>query len=129
MKTESTAAQFLLSPRVQVWAAVIVAVALLVARKSWALLTPQLWAEDGTIHLNDVEQFGAGAFLVPYRGYLHVLPRLVAWIASQTADVAHWPAIYNWASLLLTALLFIRVASPRLDMPGNPWLVLSFVLV
>ena len=117
------------SPRGQVWGAVIVAVLILVVRKSWALFTPQLWAEDGTIHLNDNDQLGLRAFFTPYRGYLHLLPRLIAWIASHTADVACWPAIYNGATLLITALLFARMASPRLNLPAKPWLVLAFILV
>jgi hypothetical protein len=115
------------TPRVM-WGAVALAVALLVARKPWALLTPQLWAEDGNVFLLQNDQWGAHAFLVPYRGYLHFLPRLIAWFASHVADVAHWPAIYNGAALLVTVALFARMASPRLDLPGKPWLVLAFVL-
>jgi hypothetical protein len=129
MKSETTLDRLLPSPRTRVWLAVVAAVVILILRKPWALLTPQLWAEDGTIHLNDVEQFGLGACLVPYRGYLHVVPRLIAWIARATADPAHWPLIYNTGALLFTALLFARMASPRLAAPGKPWLVLSFVLV
>lgn len=111
------------------WAAMAVACLLLLAKKPWALLTPQLWAEDGSIHLVDVDQWGARAFFIPYRGYLHLLPRLIAWIARETADVARWPAIYNGAALLVTLVIFVRLASPRLALPGKPWLVLAFVLV
>ena len=64
----------------------------------------------------------------PYRGYLHLLPRVIAWIASHTADVVHWPAIYNGAALFVATALFARMASPRLHLPGKPWLVLAFVL-
>ncbi len=117
------------SPRAQTWAAVGVALLVLGARKPWALLTPQLWAEDGTIHLNDYEQSGARAFFIPYRGYLHLLPRLIAWLAGQLTDVVNWPAFYNGGALLTTALLLVRMTSRRLDLPGKPWLVLAFVLV
>lgn len=104
------------------------AIALLIAHKPWALTTPQLWAEDGVVHLLENEQFGAGALLTPHRGYLHTLPRLVAWLAGHTVDVAHWPAFYNGAALLVTVLLFVRLASARCDLPGKNWLMLSFPL-
>src|SRR5262249_8292659 len=65
--TAASATSPLKSPRVPVTAAVVLALGWLVARKPWALFTPQLWAEDGTIHLNHNDEFGAGAFLLPYR--------------------------------------------------------------
>ena len=107
----------------------MVAIALLVAHKPWALTSPQLWAEDGCVHLLENEQLGLRALLTPYRGYLHTLPRLIAWLASHTVDIAYWPAFYNGAALLVTFLLFLRLASPRCDLPGKHWLVLSFALV
>src|SRR5688572_25623809 len=110
------------------WAAVAVAALLLFLRKPWALTMPQLWAEDGPIHLADIDSWGTGAFLVPYRGYLHLLPRLIAWVASHVADVAHWPLIYNATAFLVAVALLARFASKRLDLPAKPWLVLSFAL-
>src|SRR5688572_4494933 len=87
------------------WWAVEMAAVLLFVRKPWALITPQLWAEDGPIHLADIDSWGAHAFFVPYRGYLHLLPRIIAWIASHLADVAHWPAIYNAAAFIVAIAL------------------------
>lgn len=110
------------------WGVALVAIALLIAHKPWALTKPQLWAEDGCVHLLDNEQLGLRAFLTPYRGYLHTLPRLIAWLASHTVDIAYWPAFYSSAALLVTFLLFLRLASPRCDLPGKTWLVLSFPL-
>ena len=108
---------------------VLVCAVLLALRKPWALHTPQLWAEDGSIFLTQDEQMGMRAWIEPYNGYLHLLPRLIAWIASHTADPAWWPAIYNGLSFLITVALFARIASPRVDLPGKPWLMLSFVFV
>jgi len=110
------------------WGVALAGIALLIARKPWALTTPQLWAEDGVVHLLENEQPGLQALLTPHRGYLHTLPRIVAWLASHTLDVAHWPAFYNGAALLVTFLLLLRLASPRCDLPGKNWLVLSFAL-
>lgn len=111
------------------WWFVIAGVALLVLRKPWALHTPQLHAEDGSVFLQQDDQLGAGAIFLPYQGYLHLLPRLIAWLASHTADPAWWPAIYNGTAFLITAAMLARFASPRLDLPGKPWLVLAFALV
>src|SRR5688572_304731 len=99
-------------PAVLAWMVVLTA-ALLALRKPWALHTPQLWAEDGSIFLTQDEQMGIRAWWLPYNGYLHLLPRLIAWIASHTADPAWWPAIYNGCAFALTVALFARLASPR----------------
>jgi hypothetical protein len=46
---------------------VLAALALLVAlRKPWALHTPQLWAEDGSVFLTHNDLYGARAILEPY---------------------------------------------------------------
>jgi hypothetical protein len=65
-----------------IWWVVIACAVLLALRKPWALHTPQLWAEDGSIFLTQDEQMGVRAWWEPYNGYLHLLPRLIAWIAS-----------------------------------------------
>src|SRR3954470_13721233 len=109
--------------RAGVWFAIAVATALLVARKPWALHTPQLYAEDGSIFLTQDDAWGWRAFLVPYMGYLHFLPRAVAWIARQVADVAWWPAIYNGAAFIISVAVIARMASPRLRLPGKTWLI------
>ena len=111
------------------WLLVLAAAALLVLRKPWALHTPQLWAEDGSIFLTQDEQMGVRAWLEPYNGYLHLLPRLIAWTASHTADPAWWPAIYNGLAFALTVGVFIRIASARVDLPGKSGLTLALVLV
>ena len=102
---------------------------LLALRKPWALHTPQLWAEDGSIFLTQDDQWGARAILEPYNGYLHLLPRLIAWTARHVADVAWWPAIYNGLAFALSVALFARLLSPRLALPGKPWLMLALPLV
>ncbi len=110
------------------WAAAAAAAVLVVLTKPWAVTQPQLWAEDGSVHLLDNETYGVGALLHPYRGYLHTWPRLIAWLAGRTTDVAHWPLFYSLAALLVAAGIFARLASPRLELPAKPWLILAFVL-
>lgn len=108
---------------------VLACAVLLALRKPWALHTPQLWAEDGSIFLTQDEQLGLRAWWEPYNGYLHLLPRLIAWVASRAADVAWWPAIYNGLAFALNVALFARLASPRVQLPAKPGLMLAFVLV
>lgn len=110
-------------------AGVATAAVLLALRKPWALHTPQLWAEDGSIFLVQAEQLGLRSWWEPYNGYLHLLPRLVAWLALRTADVAWWPAIYNGFSYAVTVGLFLRIASTRVRLPAKPGLMLAFPLV
>src|SRR4051812_5118354 len=111
------------------WWLVIVCAVLLALRKPWALHTPQFWAEDGEIFMKQDDAIGARAILEPYNGYLHLLPRLIAWIASRTAAPAWWPAIYNGLAFAISVGLFARLASPRLLLPSKHWLMLAFVLV
>ena len=99
-------------------------------RKPHALLVPQLYAEDGTIFLAQNDLVGLRAFLEPYMGYLHTLPRLIAWIASRLLDPAWWPAFYNLTSFALWLAVIARTFSPRLPLPPalRPWLALTFFL-
>ena len=132
MSAHSTAADsrrdgWLHAPRSLVWL-VLVSAVLLALRKPWALHTPQFWAEDGSIFLQQDHDLGLRAWWQPYNGYLHLLPRLIAWIASHTADVARWPAIYNGLAFAIHVALFARLASRRVELPGKAWLMLAFVL-
>jgi hypothetical protein len=108
---------------------VLVCALLLFLRKPWALHTPQLWAEDGSIFLEQDDAMGVRAFWEPYNGYLHLLPRIIAWLASHTADVAWWPAIYNGLAFALNVGVFARLASRRVELPAKRWLMLAFVVV
>src|SRR5258707_268432 len=115
-------------PRLAGWFLALSAL-LLVLRKPWALYAPQFWAEDGSVFFSRDVLMGVRAFLKPYQGSLHLLPRLVAWVASHSADVAWWPGIYNAAAFIGMLGVFVRLASPRLDLPGKPWLALALVVV
>ena len=99
-------------------------------RKPYALLVPQLYAEDGTIFLAQNDLVGLRALLEPYMGYLHTLPRLLAWLASRLLDPAWWPAFYNVTSFAIWLAVIARTFSPRLPLPPalRPWLALAFFL-
>ncbi len=51
-----------------------------------------LWAEDGQIFINQASSLGVSAIGYPYAGYLHVYPRLFAFIANYF-ELIHRPII------------------------------------
>jgi hypothetical protein len=119
--------QWYAQPRLTIWT--LLAFGLLLAcRHPSALHTPQLWAEDGSIFLTYNDLYGLGAFTMPYAGYLHAIPRLIAWIPPHFLDVRWWPAFYNWAAFGLWLAVIARIFSPRLKLPGKPWLALACFL-
>ena len=118
---------WLRAPRLT-WCFLALLAALLALRKPWALSTPQLWAEDGSIFLMQADWHGLGSFTIPYMGYLHTLPRLVAWVASHTLDPRWWPGCYNGVAFVVSLGVVARLFSPRLALPGAPWLALAFFL-
>ena len=71
-------------PAARGWIAVTVGLLALVLflRKPDSLLNPQFWAEDSTVFFKQAYDQGfLRAFLMPYSGYLHALPRLGAGLA------------------------------------------------
>lgn len=104
------------------------AAVLLFLRKPHALTHAQLWAEDGSIFLSFNDAFGLQAFLEPYMGYLHTLPRIVAWAAPLALDPLWWPTFYNGVAFAIWVAVLARIFSPRLDWPGRPWLALALVI-
>jgi hypothetical protein len=116
------------NPRLTFW--VLAGLALLLfLRKPHQLHTPQLWAEDGSIFLVQADLHGASAITMPYMGYLHTLPRLIAWTAPKLLDPAWWPHFYNGISFVIWLAVLARLFTSRFDLPGKPWLALAFAIV
>lgn len=93
-----------------------------------ALSNPQFWAEDATVFFK--EQFGKSLpqLFAPYAGYLHFVPRLVAWIASWL-PATKAPLIYNSSAILLTTAAIV-VTCRRMKSYVPMWIVaLSFLAV
>lgn len=70
---------------------------------------PQFWAEDGAVFFQQQPAGAAPAWLQPYAGYLHLLPRLVAWLAT-FAPLAVVPAVYAYLSLAVNAACVASLA-------------------
>jgi len=110
----------------QIAVGVVLLAGALFLRKPDALLHPQLWAEDGSIFLIQNEWPGLSAWWQPYMGYLHLLMRLIAWVAG-FADPAWIPALYNYATFIIWVAVLARCWSPRLELPAKAWLPLAFL--
>lgn len=64
-------------------AAYAAATSVSLAAANWQKLSaPYLVAEDGSVFVEGNLAHGIGALMVPYAGYLHVLPRSIAWLGS-----------------------------------------------
>lgn len=69
-------------------------------RRPTALSTPGLYAEDGVVFLAQSLISGAGAILEPYNGYIHLLPRLVAGLAT-LLPLSWTPLVFTLCSALV----------------------------
>lgn len=87
---------------------------LLLATKSPDALTiPQFWAEDGVVFFKQQYEALFVPLITPYAGYMHVIPRIVAFIG-RMVSYAQVPLLYNLATLLIetaSILYFCRRAS------------------
>ena len=82
--------------------AFFLSVAVVVLKTPDALRLPQFWAEDGAVFFS--QQWGhlIPRIFVPYGGYLNVIPRTVAWLAT-AVPVVYAPMFYVVASILISA--------------------------
>ncbi|MGH8032301.1 MAG: hypothetical protein ACREO8_08050 [Luteimonas sp.] len=82
-----------------------------------ALTSPPFWAEDGIVFFQQQHHAGTSLLLEPYAGYLHFIPRLIAWISS-VAPLEWVPLAFNastWAiNSFCIAYFLLSVASARL---------------
>lgn len=96
-------------------------------RRPDAFINPQFWAEDGTIFFK--QSFGSSPlFFIPYQGYLHLIPRIVAYL-SAFFGVCAAPKIYNYFSIITTVFVAYKLMSCRLKIPYKYLIALSIVLV
>ncbi len=117
------------APGWRTWLALALVALVVSVRKTDALANPQLWAEDAWIFFHQQHTQGARALLVPYSGYLHLVPRLVALAVDACAPLAWVPAAYAWTSLLVLLVVARQALSPRLELPCRVPLALALVLV
>lgn len=93
-----------------------------------ALVNPQFWAEDAVVFFKDQFRKAFPQLFTPYAGYLHAVPRLVAWIAGWF-PLSKAPLVYNAFALVLSALaITLTCGQLRRQIPVYV-VALSFLLV
>ncbi|MBK8806467.1 MAG: hypothetical protein IPO21_07435 [Bacteroidales bacterium] len=53
-----------------------------IIRWSHRLFNATLWAEDGALFLQDAFKYGLESLYLPYSGYFHTVPRIIAYVSS-----------------------------------------------
>lgn len=89
-------------------------------RRPGALLYAQPWAEDGGVFISQGLRYGFQSVLLPYNGYLHLIPRLVSLLA---ISVSQWngsgivlvPLIMNSTAIVLAAMAVATIVTPSFD--------------
>jgi hypothetical protein len=96
-------------------------------RRPDAFINPQFWAEDGTVFFMQ-SFYSSPLFFIPYQGYLHLIPRIVAYL-STFFGLCATPKIYNYFSIIATVFVAYKLMSCRLKIPYKYLIALSIVLV
>ncbi len=112
-----------------IWFTLTLVGMILFIRKPDALLNPQFWAEDGNIFFLQQYQHGATALFQSYAGYLHIVPRMIAFYTDLFFPYSLAPHVYNYSSFFITILVIAGIFSPRIQLDYKPLFTLSFVLV
>jgi hypothetical protein len=97
-------------------------------RGSYRILHPTLWAEDGQVFLAGAYHDPLTSLVHPYRGYLHLVPRLIA-AAASPLPIAWLPTVYALAAVGTVVAITGLVLSDRmrrlLPRPWQPALALA----
>ena len=93
-----------------------------------AVLYPQFWAEDGAIFY--AQQFGKiwPQLTTPYAGYIHFVPRIIAWLAIPIKPL-YVPLFYNVAAIIIDSLCVAYAFKYLSFMYGAVAALLSFFLL
>ena len=88
------------------------------SRSPDVLLKPQFWAEDGAVFYQQAHEFGfLHSVLIPYSGYVHLFPRLIAGL-SLLLPLSFVPLFFNLAALAVQCLPAIYICTPRMQNLG-----------
>jgi hypothetical protein len=114
------------------YASVVAALAacLLFLRGVPRLRDAAFFAEDGQIFLSQAHNGGVAAFVKPYAGYLHLIPRMVAAVL-EPFPVTAAPVLYAVAALLVHVVMLTPALSARLEwiIPGQMLRAVLFALL
>lgn len=108
-------------------AIVILAAVIIYLRMPDLFKNPQFWGED-VFFYREALQSGRNSFLQPVAGYLLLIPRIPALLASKLSP-ALAPTVFTYVSLVLTLLVVWLATSPRFVAPLRPLLALAIAVV
>lgn len=96
-------------PRNILFSSILVAVLCLFLRLHSGLdIDNYLWAEDGEVFFGAASKLGIQSLWTPYAGYIHLYPRVVAWLANYL-PIAYIPKVYffSWVFAFLGSIYAI----------------------
>ncbi|HWA11442.1 MAG TPA: hypothetical protein VG838_18525 [Opitutaceae bacterium] len=97
-------------------------------RRPSIFIAPQMYVEDAVVFFSGQWAAGWKAVFLPYAGYLHLAPRLIAGAASWFP--AAWaPRFYGTCALACVVAAVWKTASPRVGLPFAYACALAVVLV
>lgn len=89
-----------------------------------------LWAEDGGVFINDVlKNAGLRNIFAPYQGYLHVVPRGIAWLVVKVIPLDGWAIAVTVAACLMVGVVAALVFHCSSALSGSVWVRLGFAAV
>ncbi|UPG95354.1 hypothetical protein [Luteibacter aegosomatissinici] len=118
----------LIEHRTRVFPAFLLAFLVLAFKSNDALTLPQFFAEDVSIFFKGQLGHSLPQLWVPYAGYLHVMPRLIAWIGTWFG-IAKAPLVYNLAATLLDAAAVAYTCHRLRSVVPFPLAMLTFMAV
>lgn len=113
----------------QVFASIAILLAILFYRMPGRFISGYLWAEDATTFIADFAEFGWHSLLVPYAGYLHILPRLATGVVLTIFPLENVPYVLPLVCTFIytIAVGFAAVAFSRFE-GARSWIVVLAAL-
>jgi hypothetical protein len=105
-------AQFLDYTAARFWALFALVFLILVSRKPDAFFHAQFYAEDAVVFYREQLVYGVRSLLFPYNGYLHLVPRFTALLASFFPAIAA-PFIFSVVGAVLQSFSYTFVYRPE----------------
>jgi hypothetical protein len=107
----------------------IIATIVLFIRRTDSFINPQFWAEDGPVFFLQQYENGLSTITQPYAGYLHLIPRLIAFISELFFPYSLVPFVYTFMSFVITLFVINAIFSRRLNIKYKGLFSLALVLI
>jgi len=107
---------------------ILLLIMILIIKKTFLFQTPQLWAEDATVFFKQAHEMGIGSLIHSYNGYIHLLPRLIAYITIET-NYLYIPFYYLFSSLTITLFVSYYLFTSNLSLSLKQRFILALLVV